>query len=99
MGDSWGDDLPLRPTERSLVASPPRLGRQHLVEGILTVAGVSADIVVVRELTQKRIWFAEPLLSATADEVRRLIARRPGSGPSRWASRWPSGCPTSRTRS
>jgi hypothetical protein len=75
MGDSWGDDLPLRPTERSLVASPPRLGRQHLVEGILTVAGVSADIVVVRELTQKRVWFAEPLLSATAAEVRRLIAR------------------------
>ncbi|HMB08042.1 MAG TPA: hypothetical protein VKP69_30475 [Isosphaeraceae bacterium] len=30
---------------------------------------------VVRELTQKRIWFAEPLISATADEVRRLIAQ------------------------
>jgi hypothetical protein len=30
---------------------------------------------VVRELTQKRVWFAEPLISATADEVRRLIAR------------------------
>jgi hypothetical protein len=29
----------------------------------------------VRELTQKRVWFAEPLLSATADEVRRLIAK------------------------
>jgi hypothetical protein len=30
---------------------------------------------VVRELTQKRVWFAEPLLSATAEEVRRLIAQ------------------------
>jgi hypothetical protein len=28
---------------------------------------------LVRELTQKRVWFAEPLLSATEDEVRRLI--------------------------
>ena len=32
-------------------------------------------LYVVRELTQKRVWFAEPLLSATADEVRRLIAK------------------------
>ena len=29
----------------------------------------------MRELTQKRVWFAEPLISATADEVRRLIAK------------------------
>ena len=29
----------------------------------------------MRELTQKRVWFAEALLSATADEVRRLIAK------------------------
>ena len=29
---------------------------------------------VVRELTQKRVWFAEPWISATDDEVRRLIA-------------------------
>ena len=29
----------------------------------------------MRELTQKRVWFAEPLLSATEDEVRRLIAK------------------------
>jgi hypothetical protein len=29
----------------------------------------------VRELTQKRVWFAEALISATADEVRRLIAK------------------------
>ena len=31
-------------------------------------------LYVVRELTQKRVWFAEPLISATDDEVRRLIA-------------------------
>jgi hypothetical protein len=31
-------------------------------------------LYVVREVTQKRVWFAEPLISATADEVRRLIA-------------------------
>jgi hypothetical protein len=29
----------------------------------------------VRELIQKRVWFAEPLISATADEVRRLIKK------------------------
>jgi len=32
-------------------------------------------LYVVRELTKKRIWFAEPLLSATEDGVRRLIAK------------------------
>ena len=32
-------------------------------------------LYVVRELTQKRVWFAEPLISATADEVQRLIAK------------------------
>jgi hypothetical protein len=30
---------------------------------------------VVRELTRKRVWFAEPLLSSTEDEVRRLITK------------------------
>jgi hypothetical protein len=29
----------------------------------------------VRELTQKRVWFAEPLISATDAEVQRLIAK------------------------
>src|SRR5512135_3861547 len=47
---------------------------------ILSIDGLQPEkghetLYVVRELTQKRIWFAEPLLSATADEVRRLIAR------------------------
>src|SRR5439155_21646515 len=32
-------------------------------------------LYVVRELTRKRVWFAEPLLSATEDEVRRLILK------------------------
>ena len=43
------------------MASSPRRGTRRLY--------------VVRELTGKRVWFAEALLSATADEVRRLIAR------------------------
>ena len=29
----------------------------------------------LRELTQKRVWFAEPLISATVAEVQRLIAK------------------------
>ena len=29
----------------------------------------------MRELTQKRVWFAEPLISATNEEVQRLIAK------------------------
>jgi hypothetical protein len=32
-------------------------------------------LYVVRELTQRRVWFAEPLLSSTNDEVRRVLAR------------------------
>jgi hypothetical protein len=32
-------------------------------------------LYVVRELTRKRVWFAEALLSATAAEVQRLIAQ------------------------
>ena len=49
-------------------------------EVILSIDGLQPEkghetLYVVRELTQKRVWFAEPLLSATADEVRRLLAR------------------------
>jgi hypothetical protein len=49
-------------------------------EIILTIDGLQPEkghetLYVVRELTQKRVWFAEPLISATADEVRRLIAK------------------------
>ena len=47
---------------------------------ILTIDGLQPEkghetLYVVRELTQKRVWFAEALLSATAPEVRRLIAQ------------------------
>src|SRR5271165_4117276 len=47
---------------------------------ILTIDGLQPEkghetLYVVRELTQKRVWFAAPLLSATAPEVQRLIAQ------------------------
>lgn len=47
---------------------------------ILSIDGLQPEkghetLYVVRELTKRRIWFAEPLLSATEDEVRRLIAK------------------------
>ncbi len=47
---------------------------------ILSIDGLQPEkghetLYVVRELTQKRVWFAEPLISATADEVRRLIGQ------------------------
>lgn len=51
------------------------------VEGIiLSIDGLQPEkghetLYVVRELTRKRVWFAEPLISATADEVQRLIAK------------------------
>jgi hypothetical protein len=50
---------------------------------ILTIDGLQPEkghetLSVVRELTRKRVWFAEALISATADEVRRLIARARG---------------------
>jgi hypothetical protein len=61
---------------------PAALRRQYqaVAEIILSIDGLQPEkghetLYVVRELTQKRVWFAEPLLSATADEVRRLIAR------------------------
>ena len=49
-------------------------------EIILCIDGLQPEkghetLYVVRELTQKRVWFAEPLLSATEDEVRRLITK------------------------
>ena len=47
---------------------------------ILSIDGLQPEkghetLYVVRELTGKRVWFAEALLSAKADEVRRLIAQ------------------------
>src|SRR5512135_2429606 len=61
---------------------PEALRRQYRSVGasILAIDGLQPEkghetLYVVRELTRKRIWFAEPLISATADEVRRLIAQ------------------------
>jgi hypothetical protein len=49
-------------------------------EMILCIDGLQPEkghetLYVVRELTRKRVWFAEPLISATEDEVRRLIRK------------------------
>ncbi len=62
--------------------------RQHyhgVDQIILSIDGLQPEkghetLYVVRELTGKRVWFAEALLSATAVEVRRLIAQA-----KRWA--------------
>ena len=58
---------------------PETLRRQYesVAEIILSIDGLQPEeghetLSVVRELTQKRVWFAEALISATADEVRRL---------------------------
>jgi len=53
---------------------------QSLDRLVLSIDGLQPEkghetLYVVRELTGKRVWFAEALLSATADEVRRLIAK------------------------
>src|SRR5271157_5342896 len=61
---------------------PESLRRHYEAIGeiILSIDGLQPEkghetLYVVRELTGKRVWFAEPLISATADEVRRLIAQ------------------------
>jgi hypothetical protein len=53
---------------------------ESVAEVILCIDGLQPEkghetLYVVRELTRKRVWFAEPLLSATEDEVRRLIKK------------------------
>ena len=61
---------------------PEVLRRQYesVDEIILSINGLQPEkghetLYVVRELTQKRVWFAEALISATADQVGRLIAK------------------------
>src|SRR5215469_1920602 len=61
---------------------PESLRRQYgpVAEIILSIDGLQPEkghetLYTVRELTQKRVWFAEALISATADEVRRLIKK------------------------
>jgi hypothetical protein len=53
---------------------------ESAAEIILCIDGLQPEkgheaLYVVRELTRKRVWFAEPLLSATGDEVRCLIQK------------------------
>ena len=61
---------------------PQSLRRQYesVDKIILSIDGLQPEkghetLYVVRELTQKRVWFAEPLISATNEEVQRLIAK------------------------
>jgi hypothetical protein len=61
---------------------PELLRRRYAssTEIILSIDGLQPEkghetLYVVRELTGKRVWFAESLISATADEVRHLIAQ------------------------
>jgi hypothetical protein len=47
---------------------------------VLAIDGLQPEkghetLYVIRELTQRRVWFAEPLLSSTNDEVRRVLSR------------------------
>jgi hypothetical protein len=58
------------------------LRRQYAAgaEIILSIDGLQPEkghetLYVVRELTQKRVWFAESLLSAAEDEIRPLITK------------------------
>jgi hypothetical protein len=61
----------------------PESLRRHYESGaeiILCIDGLQPEkghetLYVVRELTRKRVWFAEPLISSTEDEVRRLITK------------------------
>ena len=61
---------------------PDRLGQEYrsVDSLVLSIDGLQPEkghetLYVVRELTGKRVWFAEALLSATEPEVRRLIAQ------------------------
>lgn len=47
---------------------------------VLTIDGLQPEkghetLYVVREVTQNRVWFAEPLLSGATDEIRKLFLR------------------------
>jgi hypothetical protein len=61
---------------------PETLRRQYesVDKIMLSIDGLQPEkghetLYVVRELTQKRVWFAEALISATNEEVQRLIAQ------------------------
>lgn len=60
---------------------PQRLAEAYrdVEEVVLSIDGLQPEkghetLYVVRELTQKRIWFGEALVSSSAAEVRRLVA-------------------------
>src|SRR5947208_1363026 len=53
---------------------------QDIASLVLTIDGLQPEkghetLYVVRELRGKRVWFAEALLSSSAEEVQRLIAK------------------------
>src|SRR5262249_10047919 len=53
---------------------------RHVAALVLSIDGLQPEkghetLYVVRELNAKRIWFAEALLSSSADEVRRLLSQ------------------------
>jgi hypothetical protein len=59
---------------------PERLAEAYrdIASLVLMIDGLQPEkghetLYVVRELTRKRVWFAEPLLSSATEEVRRLI--------------------------
>jgi hypothetical protein len=61
-------------------ASQLALAYKDIDRLVLTIDGLQPEkghetLYVVRELRGKRVWFAEALLSSSADEVRRLIAK------------------------
>src|SRR3954449_11031673 len=67
---------------------PDVLRRQYapVDEIILSIDGLQPEkghetLYVVRELTRKRVWFAEPLISATDDEVLAIDRHGQGVGP------------------
>lgn len=56
---------------------------QDVQDLILTIDGLQPEkghetLYVVRELRAKRVWFAQPLLSSSAEEVQRLFERAKG---------------------
>jgi hypothetical protein len=68
--------LAARQQDRSEVARAYRQAKGL----ILSIDGLQPEkghetLYVVREITQKRVWFAEALLSSSAAEVQRLLAR------------------------
>jgi hypothetical protein len=80
-------------------SDPVRLAEEYAdVEGlVLSIDGLQPEkghetLYVVRELRRQRVWFAESLLSSSADEVRRLLeqakdwAERLGKPVAGWVS-------------